>query len=95
MPLAKRRRSDLHKLRLAVQRAHILAPQITHARLQAADQLMDVKRKRSFIRDPALNSFRHEFIRIRDVGLPGWLRVSIGTTEECDTFLEVLRKVTS
>ena len=36
-----------------------------------------------------------EGVLIRDVGLPGWLRVSIGTTEECDTFLEVLRKVTS
>lgn len=36
-----------------------------------------------------------EGVLIRDVGLPGWLRVSVGTTAECDTFLEVLRKVTS
>jgi len=36
-----------------------------------------------------------EGVLIRDVGLPGWLRVSVGTTDECDTFLEALRKVTS
>jgi histidinol-phosphate aminotransferase len=34
-----------------------------------------------------------EGVLIRDVGLPGWLRVSVGTTTECDTFLEVLGKV--
>ena len=32
-------------------------------------------------------------ILIRDVGLDGWLRVSVGTSEECDTFLAALRKV--
>jgi histidinol-phosphate aminotransferase len=32
-------------------------------------------------------------ILIRDVGLDGWLRVSVGTTEECDAFLAALRKV--
>ena len=36
-----------------------------------------------------------EGVLIRDVGLPGWLRVSVGTTGECDTFLEVLRKVSN
>ena len=36
-----------------------------------------------------------EGVLIRDVGLPGWLRVSVGTTNECDRFLEVLRKVTA
>jgi histidinol-phosphate aminotransferase len=34
-----------------------------------------------------------EGILIRDVGLPGWLRVSVGTTEECRTFVDALRKV--
>lgn len=34
-----------------------------------------------------------EGVLIRDVGLPGWLRVSVGTTAECDTFLDVLGKV--
>jgi histidinol-phosphate aminotransferase len=34
-----------------------------------------------------------EGVLIRDVGLPGWLRVSVGTTDECDTFLEVLGRV--
>jgi histidinol-phosphate aminotransferase len=33
-------------------------------------------------------------VLIRDVGLPGWLRVSVGTTAECDTFLDALREVT-
>jgi histidinol-phosphate aminotransferase len=32
-------------------------------------------------------------ILIRDVGLDGWLRVSVGTSEECDAFLAALRKV--
>jgi histidinol-phosphate aminotransferase len=32
-------------------------------------------------------------ILVRDVGLPGWLRVSVGTTAECDLFLEALREV--
>jgi histidinol-phosphate aminotransferase len=36
-----------------------------------------------------------EGVLIRDVGLPGWLRVSVGTTAECDTFLDVLGKVLS
>ena len=36
-----------------------------------------------------------EGVLIRDVGLPGWLRVSVGTTAECDRFLEVLGKVLS
>jgi histidinol-phosphate aminotransferase len=34
-----------------------------------------------------------EGVLIRDVGLPGWLRVSVGTTSECDTFLDVLGRV--
>jgi histidinol-phosphate aminotransferase len=29
-------------------------------------------------------------VLIRDVGLPGWLRVSVGTTSECRTFLDAL-----
>ena len=33
-------------------------------------------------------------ILVRDVGLPGWLRVSVGTTEECDLFLAAVREVT-
>jgi histidinol-phosphate aminotransferase len=33
-------------------------------------------------------------VLIRDVGMPGWLRVSVGTTAECDTFLDALREVT-
>jgi len=33
-------------------------------------------------------------VLIRDVGLPGWLRVSIGTTSECDAFLDALGEVT-
>jgi histidinol-phosphate aminotransferase len=32
-------------------------------------------------------------ILVRDVGLSGWLRVSVGTTEECDTFLAAVREV--
>ena len=36
-----------------------------------------------------------EGVLIRDVGLPGWLRVSVGTTAECDTFLAALGKVLS
>jgi histidinol-phosphate aminotransferase len=32
-------------------------------------------------------------ILVRDVGLPGWLRVSVGTTEECDAFLVAVREV--
>jgi histidinol-phosphate aminotransferase len=32
-------------------------------------------------------------ILVRDVGLPGWLRVSVGTTEECDEFLVAMGKV--
>jgi histidinol-phosphate aminotransferase len=32
-------------------------------------------------------------VLVRDVGLPGWLRVSVGTTDECDAFLAALRKV--
>jgi histidinol-phosphate aminotransferase len=34
-----------------------------------------------------------EGILVRDVGLAGWLRVSIGTTQECQMFLTALRKV--
>lgn len=29
-------------------------------------------------------------VLVRDVGLPGWLRVTVGTTEECDAFLDAL-----
>jgi histidinol-phosphate aminotransferase len=36
-----------------------------------------------------------EGVLVRDVGLPGWLRVSVGTTKECDVFLDALRKVLS
>jgi len=32
-------------------------------------------------------------VLIRDVGLPGWLRVSVGTTAECDRFLTALDDV--
>jgi len=32
-------------------------------------------------------------ILVRDVGLPGWLRVSVGTSEECDAFLAAVREV--
>ena len=32
-------------------------------------------------------------VLVRDVGLTGWLRVSVGTTAECDAFLTALRKV--
>jgi histidinol-phosphate aminotransferase len=32
-------------------------------------------------------------VLVRDVGLDGWLRVSVGTTDECDAFLEALREV--
>jgi histidinol-phosphate aminotransferase len=32
-------------------------------------------------------------ILVRDVGLPGWLRVSVGTTEECDQFLTAMKEV--
>jgi histidinol-phosphate aminotransferase len=32
-------------------------------------------------------------VLVRDVGLPGWLRVSVGTTEECDAFLAAVREV--
>jgi histidinol-phosphate aminotransferase len=32
-------------------------------------------------------------ILVRDVGLPGWLRVSVGTTGECDEFLVAMGKV--
>jgi histidinol-phosphate aminotransferase len=34
-------------------------------------------------------------VLVRDVGLDGWLRVSVGTTAECDTFLTALREVIS
>ena len=34
-------------------------------------------------------------VLVRDVGLTGWLRVSIGTTDECDAFLDALGKVLS
>jgi histidinol-phosphate aminotransferase len=34
-----------------------------------------------------------EGVLVRDVGLPGWLRVSVGTSAECDVFLDALRKV--
>jgi histidinol-phosphate aminotransferase len=34
-------------------------------------------------------------VLVRDVGLTGWLRVSVGTTDECDAFLAALRKVCS
>jgi histidinol-phosphate aminotransferase len=32
-------------------------------------------------------------VLVRDVGLPGWLRVSVGTTQECDAFQSALREV--
>ncbi|HVT22176.1 MAG TPA: histidinol-phosphate transaminase [Mycobacteriales bacterium] len=32
-------------------------------------------------------------VLIRDVGLPGWLRVSVGTTQECEAFLDALDRV--
>lgn len=34
-------------------------------------------------------AFLDEGVLIRDVGIPGWLRVSVGTPEENDTFLRV------
>lgn len=33
-------------------------------------------------------------VLVRDVGLRGWLRVSVGTTDECDAFLDALGEVT-
>jgi histidinol-phosphate aminotransferase len=33
-------------------------------------------------------------VLVRDVGLPGWLRVSVGTTAECDAFLDAVKEVT-
>jgi histidinol-phosphate aminotransferase len=33
-------------------------------------------------------------VLVRDVGLPRWLRVSVGTTDECDAFLDALGEVT-
>jgi len=33
-------------------------------------------------------------VLVRDVGLPGWLRVTVGTTAECDAFLHALGEVT-
>jgi histidinol-phosphate aminotransferase len=32
-------------------------------------------------------------VLVRDVGLPGWLRVTAGTTEETDAFLTALDEV--
>jgi histidinol-phosphate aminotransferase len=32
-------------------------------------------------------------VLVRDVGLTGWLRVSVGTTAECHVFLDALGKV--
>jgi histidinol-phosphate aminotransferase len=32
-------------------------------------------------------------VLIRDVGLPGWLRVTAGTPEENDAFLDALAQV--
>jgi histidinol-phosphate aminotransferase len=32
-------------------------------------------------------------ILVRDVGLPGWLRVSVGTTQECELFLAAMEEV--
>ncbi|HVY11625.1 MAG TPA: histidinol-phosphate transaminase [Mycobacteriales bacterium] len=32
-------------------------------------------------------------VLVRDVGLPGWLRVSVGTTQECEAFLDALDRV--
>jgi histidinol-phosphate aminotransferase len=32
-------------------------------------------------------------VLIRDVGLPGWLRVSVGTSAECEAFLDALDRV--
>jgi histidinol-phosphate aminotransferase len=32
-------------------------------------------------------------VLVRDVGLPGWLRVSVGTSEECTQFLDALERV--
>ena len=32
-------------------------------------------------------------VLVRDVGLPGWLRVTAGTTEETDAFLTALAEV--
>jgi histidinol-phosphate aminotransferase len=29
-------------------------------------------------------------VLVRDVGLTGWLRVSVGTTAECEAFLDAL-----
>jgi histidinol-phosphate aminotransferase len=34
-------------------------------------------------------------VLIRDVGLPGWLRVSVGTTQECEAFLDALDRVSA
>jgi histidinol-phosphate aminotransferase len=36
-----------------------------------------------------------EGVLVRDVGLSGWLRVSVGSTAECDLFLTAIRKVLS
>ena len=35
-----------------------------------------------------------EGVLVRDVGLDGWLRVTVGTTPECDAFLDALGRVT-
>jgi len=41
----------------------------------------------------AWQSLLDQGILVRDVGLDGWLRVSVGTTSECDTFLAAVKEV--
>src|ERR1044071_1887208 len=61
---------DAHEARHGFHFADGAAAEITHAGAQAADQLMDVERERSLIRNAPLDAFGDELRLLGDVALP-------------------------
>src|SRR3990172_12229404 len=64
MRLAYARGSDLDELRPGADRFDAVAPEIAHARAQAAHELLDDGDHRAFVGHPALHAFGDELVGV-------------------------------
>jgi uncharacterized protein len=67
---AKARGGNLHEPRLGLQHRNIAASDVPHPGAQAANELMDIIGERTPVGHLPLNAFGHQFLHIRDIGLP-------------------------
>src|SRR5574337_1558061 len=60
---------DFDEPRALLKRLQALAPRVSHAGLQATDELEDAVRKQTLIRHPAFNALGHELCPLLFMGL--------------------------